>query len=153
MKQYVRKNADGKKVLDFDLLDIAARVNFNTDALNFAGDLKIDLSDFAKSDCRAAIRNAVEAQAEFAFEIYDEEADLVSVSPDTRQMWIDTVANEFFAEVTKSFINICGRYGEVVRCDIGDYRDLNPDGEFYKNENGIFEVIDGKSEQIAEVRK
>lgn len=150
MKQYIRTNEEGKKVIDYDLLDIAAQINFNTDALNFAGDLKIDLSDFTAPERRAAVFDAVNAQAEFAFEVYDEEGDLVSVSPNTRQAWILAVANEFLSDIARPFINICERYGGAERCNIGDYRDLNPDGNFYETSEAIYEIVNGRNERIAE---
>lgn len=50
----------------------------------------------------------------------------------------------------RSFVNTSERYGNAERCTIAQYRDLNPDGEFYETGEGIFEVIDGRSEQIAE---
>jgi hypothetical protein len=53
-------------------------------------------------------------------------------------------ANEF------TYTNIDERYGDPETVTLDDYRELNPDGEFYADEDGIYESIAGHWEQIAE---
>jgi|GEM_PF-3850871 len=41
--------------------------------------------------------------------------------------------------VSVEFVNIEERYGDAVTVKIADYLDLNPDGEFTQDEDGIYE--------------
>ena len=48
------------------------------------------------------------------------------------------------------YLNISERYGDEVEVTLNDYRELNPEGEFFQTSDGIFEVVNGESTQIAE---
>lgn len=49
-----------------------------------------------------------------------------------------------------TYTNTSEKYGDPVQVTINDYRDLNPDGKFEQDEKGIYEIVDGYRQQIAE---
>ncbi len=52
--------------------------------------------------------------------------------------------------MNNKFFNTSERYGDYVEVTISDYRELNPEGEFFQTSDGIFEVVNGESVKIAE---
>lgn len=96
MKQYVRTNSDNEKVIDYDLLDMAARINFIEDAKRFASDIEIDLSDpdFSDGEKAEAINSAATEYAGHAFYVFTDDGDEVMVERDTKQMWIEVIVSE-----------------------------------------------------------
>jgi hypothetical protein len=47
-------------------------------------------------------------------------------------------------------MNISEKYGDRVEVAIEDYKAINPNGKFFENESGIYEIVNDKAEKIAE---
>lgn len=47
------------------------------------------------------------------------------------------------------YINTDERYGDNAAVTVEDYLSLNPDGEFRQDDDGIYEQVDGRWQQIA----
>lgn len=153
MKQYIRTNEDGEKVINYDLLDMAARINFMEDAKRFASEIELGLSDtdFSDGEKAEAINSAATECAGQAFYVFTDNGDEVLVDSDTKQQWIESVIGELEERysVSPTLMNVSERYGEHVAVSIADYRELNPDGEFSQDADGIYEMRNGRKEQIA----
>ncbi len=50
----------------------------------------------------------------------------------------------------KQFKNIDERYGNPELCDISDLQELNPEGIFEEDTDGIYELINDEWELVAE---
>jgi hypothetical protein len=94
MNKYIRTNDDGENVLDYDKLDIAARVNFLEDAKLAATTIELDLDDpdFSNAEKAEAINSAANwaAYQEFGY-LETEDGEEVEIDKPTRQMWIETI--------------------------------------------------------------
>jgi hypothetical protein len=96
MKQYIRTNSDNEKVIDYELLDVAARINFMEDAKRFASDIEIDLTDtdFSDGEKAEAINSVAVEYTGHAFYVFTDDGDEVFVNRDTKQMWIEVLIQE-----------------------------------------------------------
>lgn len=91
MEQYARTNNEGEMVLDYDLLDIAARTNFLQQAELEAAAIELDLTDedFSNAEKAEAINDAAKLAADNAFAYVDAEVDT-----DTKQMFIERIISK-----------------------------------------------------------
>lgn len=97
MKQYIRTNGEGEAVLNYDELDVAARVNFLQDAKLAAGaiELYLDDPDFSNAEKAEAINSAANVQADHEFGYLEtEDGETVEIDAETRQMWVEAVISE-----------------------------------------------------------
>jgi len=99
MKQYVRTNEEGDMVLDYDLLDVAARSNFLNDLKAWAGNMEVlvDFEDaeFTEAEKREAIESHVNVEIDHANLTVDgEEAE---IEPDTRSWMQEILEAELFS--------------------------------------------------------
>lgn len=96
MEQYIRTNDEGTAVLDYDELDMAARINFLQDAKQAAAaiELNLDDPDFSNAEKAEALNSAANTDADHAFGYLEKDGQDVEVDKDTRQMWIETIISE-----------------------------------------------------------
>lgn len=88
MQKYIRTNDEGMEVLDYDLLDIAARANFLNDTHRIAADLDIDIvRDPAHFD-ECALNDAANVAVNAALYAVDE------VDRDTKNWMVEIVTND-----------------------------------------------------------
>lgn len=65
------------------------------------------------------------------------------------RMAIEKLYNE--VNIMKHFINESERYGDRVVVTIDDYRELNPDGDFFRTDTGIYESLSDKPGDIEKI--
>lgn len=96
MKQYIRTNEEGAAVLDYALLDTAARANLLEDARRWATDIEVDLSETDASDGEKAeaINSAATLAVSYGLPEETEDGDSVEIDQDTKQMIIEAIISE-----------------------------------------------------------
>lgn len=98
MKQFIRTNDEGNKVLDYDLLDTGARANFIEAAHRWASEITVDVE--SEPDASNAEKvEAIDTQADMTVKstltyLYDDEENSVEIDAETQQMIIDIIAND-----------------------------------------------------------
>lgn len=93
MQKYIRTNDEGNEVLDYDLLDMAARVNFTEDVHRIAREFDVDV--LSEPDATNAER--AEAVNDVANQFVNDalyQFDIEQVDPDTKNWMVDTIATD-----------------------------------------------------------
>lgn len=98
MNQYIRTNDEGQSELNYDLLDMAARINFLEDCKQWADAIDVDLEsepDASDGEKAEAINDAATLTVKNQlYYLYDDEGNEVVIDQDTQQMIIDLVITE-----------------------------------------------------------
>lgn len=99
MKQYIRTNEDGERVVDYSLLDIAGRANLLRDVELWAQNIDLDLDDaeFSEAEKNEACNNAA-ADTITAMMIYDDDGAEVEIESDTKAMLVERLESALLAK-------------------------------------------------------
>ena len=103
MDKYASKNDEGVYVLDYDLLDMAQRINFMNDVHNWAKSIEVDLEsepDASNAERLEAIDNQADMTVKATFTYLYRDGEEIEVDDETQQMVIDAIASD-----------LCERYG------------------------------------------
>jgi hypothetical protein len=93
MNEYIRKNSDGKAVLDYALLDTASRANFLEQAARAAS--SIDIEDMDADMDAEMLEGAASMVADQVFSyIEDEDGNSVLVDEITMEMFVDAIISK-----------------------------------------------------------
>lgn len=95
MEQFVRHDAEGQAVLDYDELDLAARINFREHVERWASDIEIDFlsePDASNGERVSAIDDTVNRAMDVALQLLndasDEEVGIDEDTVETAKEWM-----------------------------------------------------------------
>lgn len=98
MQQFIRANDEGSNVLDYDLLDTAARINLIVAAHRWATEIEVDLDsepDASNAEKVEAIDDQVHATVRATFDyLYTDDGADVEIDQDTRLMIEDIISSD-----------------------------------------------------------
>jgi hypothetical protein len=94
-QQFIRTNDEGERVIDYDLLDIGARINFNEAVDRWVASIELDFEcdEFTNAEKVEAIDHTVSVNVSNST-ILDKDGNEVEYSPDTAHMIRERMAQK-----------------------------------------------------------